>query len=59
MNTVLDKVVAVLFAFRAEDHGLTLTELCRRTGLAKGTVHRVVGASSTCGCWIGSTAGTC
>ncbi|MEV4624010.1 IclR family transcriptional regulator [Asanoa sp. NPDC049573] len=43
LNTVLGKVVAVLFAFRAEDHGITLAELGRRTGLAKGTLHRVVG----------------
>jgi DNA-binding IclR family transcriptional regulator len=43
VNTVLDKVVAVLFAFRAEDHGVTLTELSRRTGLPKATVHRLVG----------------
>ncbi|WP_229706364.1 IclR family transcriptional regulator [Micromonospora sonchi] len=41
LNTVLGKVVAVLFAFRAEDHGITLAELGRRTGLRKGTLHRV------------------
>jgi DNA-binding IclR family transcriptional regulator len=40
-GTVLDKVVTVLFAFRAEDHGITLAELGRRTGLPKGTLHRV------------------
>jgi DNA-binding IclR family transcriptional regulator len=43
LATVLGKVVAVLFAFRADDHGLSLAELGRRTGLPKGTLHRVVG----------------
>ena len=42
LNTVLGKVVAVLFAFRAEDHGLTLAELGRRTGIPKGTLHRLL-----------------
>lgn len=41
--TLLGKVVAVLFAFSAQDHGVPLAELGRRTGLAKGTLHRVVG----------------
>ena len=41
-NTVLGKVVAVLRAFTADDHGVSLAELGRRTGLAKGTLHRVV-----------------
>ncbi|MFM6848832.1 MAG: IclR family transcriptional regulator [Terrabacter sp.] len=41
-DTVLGKVVAVLFAFSADDYGLSLAELGRRTGLAKGTLHRVV-----------------
>lgn len=41
LGTVLGKAVAVLFAFTAEDHALTLAELQRRTGLAKGTLHRV------------------
>lgn len=39
---MLGKVVSVLFAFRADDQGLTLAELGRRTDLAKGTLHRVV-----------------
>lgn len=43
LGTVLGKAVAILFAFRAEDHGITLAELGRRTGLPKGTLHRVVG----------------
>src|SRR4051794_4448430 len=42
LGTVLGKAVTILFAFRAEDHGVTLTELGRRTGLAKGTLHRVL-----------------
>jgi DNA-binding IclR family transcriptional regulator len=40
-NTVLGKAVAVLYAFTSDDHGVTLAELHRRTGLAKGTLHRV------------------
>jgi DNA-binding IclR family transcriptional regulator len=43
LGTVLGKVVAVLSAFQADDHGLSLAELQRRTGLPKGTLHRVVG----------------
>lgn len=42
-DTVLGKVVTVLFAFTADDVGVSLAELGRRTGLAKGTLHRVVG----------------
>lgn len=42
-GTVLGKVVAVLFAFTANDHQLSLAEIGRRTGLAKATAHRVVG----------------
>jgi DNA-binding IclR family transcriptional regulator len=42
LGTVLGKVVTVLFAFRAEDHGVPLAELGRRTGLPKGTLYRVV-----------------
>jgi DNA-binding IclR family transcriptional regulator len=41
-GTVLGKVVTVLFAFRSEDAGVTLSELGRRTGLPKATLHRVV-----------------
>lgn len=39
--SVLAKVLKVLHAFTAEDTGVTLAELGRRTGLAKGTLHRV------------------
>ncbi|PWU55463.1 IclR family transcriptional regulator [Micromonospora globispora] len=42
-SSVLSKVVSVLFAFTADDHGVSLAELARRTGLAKGTLHRVIG----------------
>ncbi|MEV1133968.1 IclR family transcriptional regulator [Rhodococcus coprophilus] len=42
ISTVLGKVVTVLHAFTADDHGVSLAELGRRTGLAKGTLHRVV-----------------
>ncbi|WP_236834211.1 IclR family transcriptional regulator [Blastococcus sp. KM273129] len=42
LNTVLGKVVTVLFAFRAEDHGVSLAELRRRTGLPGATLHRIV-----------------
>lgn len=39
-GTVLGKVVTILRAFTAEDHGVSLAELGRRTGLPKGTLHR-------------------
>jgi DNA-binding IclR family transcriptional regulator len=42
LGTVLGKVVAVLFAFRMEDHGVSLAKLARRTGIAKGTLHRIL-----------------
>jgi DNA-binding IclR family transcriptional regulator len=41
-NTVLGKVLTVLHAFRADDDEVSLAELARRTGLAKGTLHRIV-----------------
>lgn len=41
-RTVLGKVVTILQAFTIEDQGVTLAELGRRTGLPKGTLHRVV-----------------
>lgn len=43
LDTVLGKAVAILRAFTAEDRVLPLAELVRRTGLPKGTVHRVAG----------------
>jgi len=43
LGTVLGKVVTVLFAFRSDDHGVSLAELLRRTGIPKGTLHRIVG----------------
>lgn len=42
-STVLGKVVAVLEAFTPEDHELSLAELTSRTGLAKPTLHRMLG----------------
>jgi DNA-binding IclR family transcriptional regulator len=41
VNTVLGKVLAVLNSFRVDDDVLPLAELGRRTGLAKGTLHRI------------------
>ncbi|SEG66021.1 DNA-binding transcriptional regulator, IclR family [Thermomonospora echinospora] len=41
-RSVLGKVAAVLYSFTADDHGVGLAELGRRTGLAKGTLHRVL-----------------
>ena len=41
-NTVLGKVVVVLDAFTAEDHWVSFTELVRRTGLNKTTLHRLL-----------------
>lgn len=42
-SSMLAKVMAVLHAFTAEDHGLGFAELQRRTGLPKATLHRVAG----------------
>ncbi len=44
LDTVLGKAVAVLDAFTADDTALSLAELGRRTGLAKGTLHRIAAA---------------
>lgn len=41
LETVLGKAVALLRAFGPEDRLLPLAELVRRTGLPKGTAHRV------------------
>ncbi|WP_413728218.1 IclR family transcriptional regulator [Sodalis sp. RH19] len=41
---VIDRAMALLFAFRQEDRSLTLTELARRTGLYKSTVLRLAAA---------------
>jgi DNA-binding IclR family transcriptional regulator len=43
LDTVLGKAVAILRAFTANDRVLPLAELVRRTGLPKGTVHRIAG----------------
>ncbi|MGW0603812.1 IclR family transcriptional regulator [Streptomyces sp. NPDC002640] len=42
-DTVLGKALAILRAFGPADSVLPLAELVRRTGLAKGTAHRVAG----------------
>ncbi|GAA0960132.1 IclR family transcriptional regulator [Actinocorallia libanotica] len=42
-NSVLGKVAAVLYSFTADDHGVSLAELGRRTGIPKGSLHRIVG----------------
>lgn len=42
-NSVLGKVFAILGAFRPDDRGVTLGELAKRTGLAKSTIHRLLG----------------
>ena len=41
---VLDRAFSILFAFRADDAPLTLTELSSRTGLYKSTLLRLAGA---------------
>lgn len=43
LDTVLGKAVFILRAFRDADTQLPLAELTRRTGLPKGTVHRIAG----------------
>ncbi|TIC84973.1 IclR family transcriptional regulator [Nocardioides sp. GY 10113] len=43
LDTVLGKAVAILRAFGTDDRVLPLAELVRRTGLPKGTAHRVAG----------------
>ncbi|MCW2758567.1 MAG: putative IclR family transcriptional regulator [Nocardioidaceae bacterium] len=41
LNTVLGKAMVILQAFTADDTSLGFAELQRRTGLSKGTLHRV------------------
>ncbi|WP_413724301.1 IclR family transcriptional regulator [Sodalis sp. RH16] len=41
---VIDRAVALLFAFKKQDSSLTLTELSKRTGLYKSTVLRLTAA---------------
>lgn len=48
-DTVLGKAVTILRSFTAEDHGVSLAELVRRTGLSKSTVHRMAGDLVTTG----------
>lgn len=42
-DTALGKAVIVLRAFRADDRGVPLAEIVRRTGLSKSTLHRLLG----------------
>ncbi|MDR7304106.1 IclR family transcriptional regulator [Haloactinomyces albus] len=42
-RTVTSRVLAILEAFGPDDTDLTLAELCRRTGLAPATAHRIAG----------------
>lgn len=42
-SSVLGKVMVVLEAFSADDTGVGFTELQRRTGLPKATLHRIAG----------------
>ncbi|MFC9491630.1 helix-turn-helix domain-containing protein, partial [Streptomyces hydrogenans] len=42
-DTVLGKALGILRAFGPADSVLPLAELVRRTGLAKGSVHRIAG----------------
>ncbi|MFI0355729.1 IclR family transcriptional regulator [Actinomadura sp. 9N407] len=41
MNSVLGKAQLIIEAFGADDAGLSLADLVRRTGVAKATVHRL------------------
>jgi len=40
-DTVIGKVTAILDVFTPDDHGVRFTELQRRTGMAKSTLHRL------------------
>ena len=40
MNSVLGKAKLILEAYTATDNALSLSDLVRRTGVAKATVHR-------------------
>jgi DNA-binding IclR family transcriptional regulator len=40
-STVIGKVLTILHAFEVDDDAVPLAELVRRTGLAKGTLHRI------------------
>ncbi|MFC9978416.1 IclR family transcriptional regulator [Gordonia sp. NPDC127522] len=42
-STVLGKVMVTLHSFRIDDAALSFSEIQRRTGIAKGTLHRVLG----------------
>lgn len=40
---MVDRALSLLFAFTSADPELSLAELCRRTGIAKPTAHRILG----------------
>jgi DNA-binding IclR family transcriptional regulator len=42
LNTVLGRAFSILASYRPDDPSLTVSELARRTGLPKPTVHRLV-----------------
>jgi DNA-binding IclR family transcriptional regulator len=42
MNSVLGRAFSILTSYRPDDRSLTVSELARRTGLPKPTVHRLV-----------------
>src|SRR5260370_194732 len=41
--SMVDRAFSLLFAFTPADPELSLAELCRRTGIAKPTAHRILG----------------
>lgn len=48
-NSMLERGMALLSAFRPGDVELSLSELSRRTGIPKSTVHRLLGELAECG----------
>ena len=47
--SVIGRAMTVLTSYRATDDGLSLAEITRRTGLAKPTIHRLLGELQTWG----------
>jgi DNA-binding IclR family transcriptional regulator len=48
-SSVVQRVATLLAAFRPQDQGLGVSELARRTGLPKSTVHRLAADLARCG----------
>jgi len=46
---MVDRAFALLYAFTPADPELSLAELCRRTGIAKPTAHRILADLSAWG----------